>query len=259
MNLSLFCSKLILHKKSFLQLLALKLFESYNKFILKKTFRPEFEIIIDYYLSKEENKNLDHIIIIEFGVSYGKSLKYLEDLKIKFEKRYKVEIRLFGFDTFEGMPKTENIYDQPYDWNKGDYISDYQTVQSKVKSANLIKGDIKNTVNRELFESYNISNILIILFDLDYFSSTNNSFKIFENSFSSYMLPRVGLFFDNIHSSSEISGEYYSIQKFNDENIKNGKIISKDFYLEKFDNRFYQYLNLNHKLFSVNKKKRQIL
>ena len=157
------------------------------------------------------------------------------------------------------MPKTENIYDQPYDWNEEDYISDYHIVQSKVKSANLIKGDIKNTVNRELFESYNISNILIILFDLDYFSSTNNSFKIFENSFSSYMLPRVGLFFDNIHSSSEISGEYYSIQKFNNENIKNGKIISKDFYLEKFDNRFYQYLNLNHKLFSVNKKKRQIL
>lgn len=259
MNFSLFCSKLILHKKSFLQLIALKLFELYNKFILKKTFRPEYEILIDYYLSKEENKNLDHISIIEFGVASGNSLKYLEDLKIKFEKRYNVEIRLFGFDTFEGMPKTENIYDQSYDWNKGDYSSDYNKVLSKVKSANLIKGDIKNTVTYELFESLKISNILIVIFDLDYFSSTNSSFKIFENSFSSFMMPRVGLFFDNIHSSSEISGEYYSIQKFNNENIKNGKIISKDFYLEKFDNRYYQFLNLNHKLFSVNKKKRQNL
>lgn len=259
MNLSLFLSKLILHKKSFLQLIALKLLESYNKFFFKKTYRPEYEILVDYYLSKEENKSLDHISIIEFGVASGGSLKYLESLKVKFEKKYKIEIRIFGFDTFEGMPKSENVFDQLYDWKEGDYNADFNTVQSKLNYTKLIKGDIKDTISNKLFNDYNITNVLIVLFDLDYFTSTNNSFKIFEKSLSSNILPRVGLFFDNLHSSSEISGEYYSIQKFNNENIKSGKIISRDFYLEKYDSRYYQYMNFNHKSFNVNYKKKQIL
>lgn len=259
MNLSLFLSKFILHKKSFLQLISLKLFESYNKFIFKKTYRPEYEILIDYYLSKEENKILDHISIIEFGVASGKSLKYLEELKVKYEKKYRTEIRIFGFDTFKGMPKSENVSDQLYDWNEGDYNTDYNTVQSELNYTKLIEGDIKDTVNYDLFKDYNITNVLIVLFDLDYFTSTSDSFKIFEKSLSLNLLPRVGLFFDNLHSSSEISGEYYAIQKFNNENIRNGKIISRDFYLEKYDNRYYQYMNLKHKLFNVNYKKKQIL
>ena len=107
MNLSLFLSKLILHKRSFVQLSFLKLYEKLNKYIFKRTFRPEYEILIDHYLSKKENKNLDHISIIEFGVASGKSLKYLENIKSKFEKKYKLKIKIFGFDTFE-VSKSNN-------------------------------------------------------------------------------------------------------------------------------------------------------
>ena len=88
MNFSLFVSKIILHKRSLTQLFILKLYEKINKNIFKRTFRPEYEILIDYYLSKIENRNLDHISIIEFGVASGKSLQYLESIKSKFEKKY---------------------------------------------------------------------------------------------------------------------------------------------------------------------------
>ena len=133
MNFSLFISKLILHKRSLIQLLILKIYEKFNKYILNRTFRPEYEILIDYYLSKTENKGLDHISIIEFGVASGKSLKYLENIKLKFEKKYKLEIKIFGFDTFEGMPKSSNKYDQLYDWKEGDYFSNYDYVNSSLK------------------------------------------------------------------------------------------------------------------------------
>ena len=259
MNLSLFLSKLILHKRSFIQLSFLKLYEKLNKYIFKRTFRPEYEILLDHYLSKTENKNLDHISIIEFGVASGKSLKYLENIKSKFEKKYKLKIKIFGFDTFEGMPKSRNKYDQLYDWKEGDYYSSYNDVNSSLKYTKLIKGDVKNSINLKIFKDYGISNVLIIFFDLDFFTSTNYSFKIFEKSFSKTLRPRVGLFFDNLHSSSEFSGEYLSIKKFNEKNLRNNKFISKDFYLEKFDNRFYQYMNFEHKLFNENLKKNQYL
>lgn len=259
MNFSLFVSKIILHKKSLIQLFVLKLYEKLNKYIFNRTFRPEYEIIIDHYLSKVENKNLDHISIIEFGVASGKSLKYLESIKSKVEKKYKLRIKIFGFDTFEGMPKSSNKYDQLYDWKEGDYYSSYDDVNSSLKYTKLIKGDVNDTVNPKLFEDYDISNVLIIFFDLDFFTSTNYSFKIFEKSFSNILRPRVGLFFDNLHSSSEFSGEYLSIKKFNESNIKNNKFISRDLYLEKFDNRFYQYMNFEHDLFDENLKKSQYL
>lgn len=259
MNLSLLFSKFILHRKSFLQLITLKLFESYNKFFTNKTYRPEYEILIDYHLSKQENLDLENISIIEFGVASGSSLKYLEDLKQKIEKKYNIEIKIYGFDTFEGMPKSQDISDQIYDWKEGDYKADYEKVKSSLKYTKLIKGDIKDTINYEIFSKNEISNILVIIFDLDYYSSTSNAFKIFDNSLSKFLRPRVGVFFDNLHSSTEISGEYLSIKQFNEKNIKNNQIISKDFYLEKYDNRFYQYMNLNHKAFNINKKKKQIL
>ena len=41
-------------------------------------------------------------------------------------------------------------------------------------------------------------------------------------------------------------------------NLRNNKFISKDFYLEKFDNRFYQYMNFEHNLFNEKFKKNNI-
>ena len=136
----------------------------------------------------------------------------MENIKSKFEKKYKLEIKIFGFDTFEGMPKSRNKYDQLYDWNEGDYYSRYNDVNSSLKYTKLIKGDVKNSINLKLFNDHGISNVLIIFFDLDFFTSTNYAFKIFEKSFSKILSPRVGLFFDNLHSSSEFSGEYLSIK-----------------------------------------------
>ncbi len=259
MNFNLLFSKVILHKRNLFQLLAYKLSEKFNNYIFNRTFRPEYEILIDYHLSKEENKNLDHISIIEFGVASGKSLKYIEALKPKFEKKYQLKINIFGFDTFEGMPKSQNKHDQLYDWKEGDYSSNYENVKTSLNYSKLIKGDIKRSINLELFNNLNISNILVIFFDLDFFTSTNDSFKIFDKSFSKFLRPRVGLFFDNLQSSSEFSGEYFSIKKFNEENHINNKFISKDFYLEKFDNRFYQYMNFEHELFNENFKNIQFL
>lgn len=171
---------------------------------------------------------------------------------MKYEKKYNLKINLFGFDTFEGMPKSENINDQLYDWKQGDFYANYELIQKKLKFTTLIKGNVEDTISQNIFEKHKISNILIIFFDLDYYSSTSSAFKIFDKVYDKYILPRVGLFFDNLHSATEISGEYLSIKNFNKNNFEFGKYISKDFYLERFDNRYYIYLNQNHKNYSIN-------
>lgn len=223
------------------------------------TYRPEYEILLDYHLSKKENQNLNEFSIIEFGVASGKSLKYLEKIVKNFERKFKISISIYGFDTFSGMPKSNNPLDHLHSWAEGDFESSIELVKKKLSFSKLIIGNVGQSISIKNFIDNNISNIGMIIFDLDYYTSTNSAFKIFDDEFLKYCLPRVGLFFDNLHSATEFSGEYLSIKEFNLNNNDKLKYISKDFYLEKFDNRYFQFLNFNDSRFNLNFNQKQKL
>ena len=231
----------------------------YYKVFFNATYRPEYEILINYYLSKEENKNTKNFSIIEFGVASGKSLKYLEIIVQRIKKKFDIKIDIFGFDTFTGMPKSNNPFDQLYDWEEGDFDTNYEAVSNSLRFSKLIKGDVSDTLNLEIIKNLQLKNVICIFFDLDYYSSTLEAFKIFNDEFLDLLLPRVGIFFDNLHSSTEYSGEYLSIKEFNKVNENAQKHISRDFYLEKFDNRFYQFINFENKNYNNNSKEKQKL
>ena len=82
-------------------------------------------------------------------------------------------------------------------------------------------GDVSETC-KTFFDKYNAAPVGCIFNDLDYYSSTRDSFNIF-NSDSSHLLPRIFMYFDDIIGdntwlSSEFAGELLAIEEFNRNN-----------------------------------------
>ena len=73
---------------------------------------------------------------------------------------------------------------------------DYEKLNSKLKNTKLIIGDVKNTI-KDFFVNNNPPPIGAILNDLDYYSSTKNSFEIFNQSEEKFFLPRIFCYFDD--------------------------------------------------------------
>jgi len=111
---------------------------------------------------------------LEFGVFNGFSLKHMYDLSIEF-KLDDVDLRIFGFDSFEGFPENEST---SLKFKKGDMCGDYNKtlnlfpkndLNSKV---NIIKGFFHETLTPKLKTEKNITKASIINIDCDIFEST---------------------------------------------------------------------------------------
>ena len=91
-------------------------------------------------LAKE--KGYKKFTAIEFGVASGRGLKVLSDYKSQIEKIIDIKIDLVGFDTGQGMPKTNDYRDFPDKYTEGDFP---MIDKEKIKSLNseLILGDLK--------------------------------------------------------------------------------------------------------------------
>ena len=73
---------------------------------------------------------------------------------------------------------------------------DYKKLSKKLKKTKLILGDVSKTISK-FNTDYNPAPIGAIFFDLDYYTSTINAFKIFENS-DEKLLPRIICYFDDL-------------------------------------------------------------
>ena len=73
---------------------------------------------------------------------------------------------------------------------------DIDAVQRQLNVGKLVVGDVRETCCT-FFQTYSPAPIGAILHDLDYYSSTSNSFSIFDTD-SSNFLPRVFMYFDDI-------------------------------------------------------------
>tara|TARA_A100001015_G_scaffold61992_1_gene68367 strand:- start:189 stop:1031 length:843 start_codon:yes stop_codon:yes gene_type:complete len=196
----------------------------------------------------------DKISFIEFGVAKGNGLLYLESLAERIEKEIDIKIEIYGFDTGEGMIKPTDYKDLPYFFQGGMYQMDKANLHQKLKRSKLILGDVKETV-KNFIRNYNPAVIAAIYNDLDYYSSTYNSFKIFENDVTNF-LPRVFCYFDDVIGSAEemyteFSGELLAINEFNknnqdkkisiNRNLQHHNIIWKNqiYYLHQFNHPKY--------------------
>ena len=109
---------------------------------------------------------------------------------------------------------------------------DSEYLKSRLKKATLILGNVANTIEESVESLIDPTSAPVgfISFDLDYYSSTVEAFKLFEYE-KEYFLPRVFCYFDDCIGDdwelhSEFTGELLAINEFNIKNRekKLGKI-----------------------------------
>jgi hypothetical protein len=166
---------------------------------------------------------LSAISVLEFGVAGGRGLVALEKLAIEIEAATGVRIDVYGFDSGGGMPPPIDYRDLPHVWDQGFYKMDEAALRKRLVRAELVLGDVAETVP-ELLASPTLAPVGFIAFDLDYYSSTKAAFRIFEGA-SATRLPRVYCYFDDIAGPefacmNEFVGEYLAIREFNDEHAR---------------------------------------
>ena len=213
--------------------------------------RPEYAYCAYHSALLAKKLSYKKISFIEFGVAKGNGLLYLENLANRIEKELDIEIEIYGFDTGEGLIKPSDYRDLPYFFQGGMYKMDIVKLKNRLNRSKLILGDVKDTV-QSFFTNNKPAPIAAIFNDLDYFSSTKNSFKIFDTDIENF-LPRVFCYFDDVIGSaeemySEYSGELLAIKDFNDNNENQKLSLNKN--LQHLDtiwkNQIYYLHNFDH-------------
>jgi hypothetical protein len=146
-------------------------------------------------------KMLGHskISAIEFGVAGGNGLAFMCDFAKEVHRATGVEIVCYGFDTGKGMPPPKGEKDLPYWFKENQYAMDRQALVKRGLSDNLIIGDIKDTIPGFL-KTHNPPPIGAVFNDLDYWSSTRDSLKLFDEAAlrPDNFLPRLFMYFDDV-------------------------------------------------------------
>ena len=166
-------------------------------------------------------EGVSEIIAIEFGVAGGQGLVTLQEEAEAVERETGVRIKVFGFDSGDGLPEfTGDHRDHPDYWKPGDFPLDEKSLSGKLSPrTRLLLGEVKKTVP-EFIEHIQDVPIGFVSFDLDLYSSTTHALKVFSHPKKS-MLKKVPLYFDDVREtlvSHQFAGELLAIKEFNEWN-----------------------------------------
>jgi hypothetical protein len=157
--------------------------------------------------------------VLEFGVAGGTGLVAMDRIAAELGPEMGVEMRVYGFDSGQGMPAPLDYRDLPYAWQQGFFPMDEARLLAELRTAELVLGDVTQTVPR--FLEGDVAPIGFISFDLDFYSSTKAAFEIFAGPAAS-RLPRIVCYFDDIIGPEHAcycdrTGELAAIREFNEE------------------------------------------
>ena len=159
------------------------------------------------------------ICAIEFGVAAGNGLVALENLAQAVENETGVQIHVFGFDAGTGLPAVPNDFrNHPDQWRTGQYPMNVDRLRTRLRRAQLILGDVEQTVPRLL--DHQPAPLGFVSFDLDFHYSTKNAMRILSDP-RRKLLRRVPLYFDDTRGfwCHRFAGELLAITEFNHENL----------------------------------------
>ena len=220
---------------------------------LNLTERPHYLYCIYNAAILAQRLGLRKISIIEFGVAGGNGILFLESFVKNIKAEIGVEIEIYGFDLGSGLSEPKDYRDLPYWFKKELYKMDYNSLSSKIKYTKLIIGDVKDTI-KEFFRIHNPAPIGVIINDLDYYSSTINSFEIFKTGEDKFYLPRIFCYFDDvIGTENEMyginNGQLLAINEFNNNNLDKKINLNQNLLNSANSYKFqiYYYHNYNHK------------
>ena len=141
---------------------------------------------------------------LEFGVYQGNSL-------IQMHRALRDEglddVRLFGFDSFAGLPETAE--DEGV-WSAGQYRADVDFTRDRLREAGvdesrtvLVPGFFSETLTPELLATHGIRRATVVMVDCDLYSSAREALAFTE--------PLLGeeavILFDDWHSTADDEGE----------------------------------------------------
>jgi hypothetical protein len=187
--------------------------------------RPHYAYCVYNAAYLAQRLGLPRISVIEFGVAGGNGLVNLELHAQNISSLCSVAIDIYGFDAAAGLPEPVDYRDLPYQWKKGFFKMDVPKLRARLKKAQLVLGDIKDT-SQDFFEKYNPAPIGAIAYDFDYYSSTVRALSML-GAGDRYYLPRVFCYFDNtvglndgtvsanLGLHNDYTGERLAINEFN--------------------------------------------
>jgi hypothetical protein len=154
------------------------------------------------------------ITAIEFGVAGSNGLVAMEKHAKEVDKQYDVSIDIVGFDTSSGIPHPSDPRDCPYAFRGGEFPMDVEKVKSRLNTASLRIGGVKDTIRSFMDEDF--APVGFVSNDFDLYSSTRDSLDLFFTE-ADRLLPRVSMYFDDLigYPYTTIAAEWAAIKEFN--------------------------------------------
>lgn len=165
------------------------------------------------------------VTLIELGVHRGSGLNFIVEVAKYLTNSTGVKYHIYGFDSFEGLPKLEGFEDHNEIWREGQYksiITYDEMVEQFEDRAILVKGDVKDTVKEFLEEKLDVEYpIGFISLDLDLYSSSKSGLRILEDKNPNKYVPAVSMIVDDqdyLITYNDWCGEALAIREFNKHN-----------------------------------------
>ena len=198
---------------------------------------------------------VDEISVIEFGVAGGRSLLVIEAYAARLERESGIKVEVYGFDTAEGLPRVQDHRDLPHWFAPGQYVMDFETLQSKLKRAKLIIGNIEDTID-DFCEKHDPAPLGALFCDVDLYSSTKSVLRIFDQA-DRFLMPRIFIYMDDVIGShlemnGKFNGEELAINEFNQVNDNNKIHLNSNLLSSRksFQRQIYYFHHFGHDLYN---------
>jgi hypothetical protein len=181
----------------------------------EKGARPNYTWSVLHAASVAARTGRERVSVLEFGVAGGNGLVALERAAEAATAELGVGIDVYGLDTGEGLPPPCDDRDAPFLMDSGDFPMDQDLLRSRLSSAKLVLGDVKETIPRFLAGAP--AEVGFISFDLDYYSSTRDALTILKAD-PDRLMPRILCYFDDTHGYpwGDFNGARLAIREYND-------------------------------------------
>jgi len=183
------------------------------------TVRPQYAWGVLMAASQARALGHKEVAAIEFGVAGGRGLLALQEIASDVSTFTGIQVRVYGFDTGEGLPPITDPRDLPQLYRTGTYRMDFDALKKRLNPAtNLVIGDIQHTIDGFLSKPH--APVGFISFDMDLYTSTRDSMKLFRGDVPhTQCLPRVVCYFDDIMGTTfgDLNGERLAMTEYNRE------------------------------------------
>jgi hypothetical protein len=164
-----------------------------------------------------KNLGLKTVSVAEFGVATGSGLMNMAEIAARVTEATGVEVKLYGFDTGEGMPPARDYRDHPDMYGAGDFRMDVERLKAKLPAnCHLRLGPVADTVGAFLESLPESEPLGYAVIDVDYYYSAVDAFRIFGGRPTQY-LPMGMVFLDDMwcerHNSA--CGERLALAEWN--------------------------------------------